>query len=60
MLFIFWIVTPIFAVMLSHIMFSFIETFILSKEDAIERMIIFIPFQIAFTAFFMTFLLVVK
>lgn len=58
--FFFWILTPIFSVLLSYFMHYLIEKYLLNDDNAIERMIIFIPFQISATCFFMTFLLVVK
>jgi hypothetical protein len=55
-----WFLTPILSVILSSIIYHLIEVYIMRKDNAIERMIVFIPLQISGTFFIMTFLLVVK
>jgi len=56
----FWIVTPFASVLISMLLSFIIEKYLLKNPGSIERMINFIPFQIAGTFAFMLFLLVVK
>ena len=55
-----WFVTPIFSVMISSFLSYLIENKLLKNPGSIDRMIAFIPFQIALTSAFMTAILVIK